>query len=258
MPRMKRPPAVAARGALLGLLLVTACQPSRRADSLRFDLPASLEPARASYEEDVTTALAEVSGFFRSAGFEPAGERLIESVKVFDGPAQAREYLAKEFGTTLENIPETFSGTIEGKTLFLVSRPIYREIWRKLYSDWPWTERSYHQLIVHEVTHRAHESVAISGHGSADAMGPAWFFEGLAVACAGQFETDGPPMGHEELEEQVGNGHTPTVSYPLFGRIVRSLAAEFGMKELIDRASEPGFPEILWSPPARKESGIGL
>jgi len=30
------------------------------------------------------------------------------------------------------------------------------------------------------------------------------------------------------------------VSYPLYGRLVRSLARQFGMKELISRASEPG------------------
>jgi hypothetical protein len=78
-------------------------------------------------------------------------------------------------------------------------------------------------------------------------MGPQWFFEGLAVVCAGQFESDQPLLSHGEIVKQVGSGITPAVSYPLYGRIVRSLAAEFETKTLISRAAEPGFPETLWS-----------
>ena len=221
--------------------------PEGSIQSLRLELPPSLEPERGKYETDVLNGLEEVSNFFRALGFELPSERLIDSVLVFDSSSKGREYMMREYGASSESIPETFSGTVEGKKLLLVSRESYREVWRKLYSEWPWTDKTYHQLIVHELAHRAHEAIAISRYGSADAMGPPCFFEGLAVICAGQFETDRPPMSREEIEKQVGAGHTPKASYPLYGSIVRSLVAQFGMKTLISRASEPGFPEMLWS-----------
>jgi hypothetical protein len=240
---------------MLVMLFLTACKAPQhghtisevRIQPLRFELPASLERERGLYEKDVITALGDVSNFFLASGFELPDTRIIDSVTVFESSSKAREYFAKAYGASIESIPETFSGTVDGKKLFLVSRETYQEIWQKLYPEWPWTDQNFHQLIVHELTHRAHEEAAIVRYGSAEAMGPVWFFEGLAVTCAGQFESDKPPLSLEELKEQVGSGHTPIVSYPLYGRIVRSLASKYGMKVLIERASEPGFPEIMWS-----------
>lgn len=242
------------------LLLSTACQaprPTRSASAsregtppLRMELPASLADERGAYEREVLAALKDVSRFFRSAGLDGIGGKVIGAVRIFESATAARETMAKEAGVPLEALPETFSGTVDGERLFLVSRESYRRIWGKLYPDWPWTEKTYHQLIVHELAHRAHEMLAIARYGSADAMGPPWFFEGLAVACAGQFESEDPPMRREEIEGLVGPGRTPKVSYPLYGRIVRSLAAEFGMRDLVARAAEPGFPETLWPPSA--------
>ena len=244
------------RSLVLLILFLTACKspqrghtvPEARVYPLRFELPVSLERERGSYEKDVTTALGDVSHCFLSSGLELPDARIIDSVTVFESSSKAREYLANAYGAAIESIPETFSGTVEGRKLFLVSRDAYQQIWLKLYPEWPWTEQHYHQLVVHELTHRAHEEVAIASYGSAEAMGPTWFFEGLAVTCAGQFESDEPLLSLAELNEEVGSGHTPKVSYPLYGRIVRSLASKYGMKVLVARASEPGFPEILWSP----------
>jgi hypothetical protein len=221
--------------------------PPLSAPAPRLELPASLEPERGAYERDVREGLARVAAFFRTAGVELPDTALIDSAVVFDTLAAARDHLAAEFGAPPDAIPETFSGTVVGRRLFLVSRRTYREIWRTLYPDWPWTDGTYGQLIVHELAHRAHESVAIARRGSAEAMGPAWFFEGLAVVCAGQFETGKPPLSREEIELLVGPGRTPPVSYPLYGRIVRSLAAETALKTLMARASDPGFPEVLWA-----------
>ena len=136
-----------------------------------------------------------------------------------------------------------------GETLYLVERDRYREIWKELYPSWPWTGKTYHQLIVHEVAHKAHELIAISRTGSPDGMGPSWFFEGLAAVCAGQFDEGEPPMSWDEIEALVGGGRTPRVSYPLYGRLVRSLAASHDLKELIVRAPEPGFPDTLAGKP---------
>lgn len=254
---------IPALGVCLVMLLLAACKAPHRvhtisegsAHSLRFELPGSLERERSSYEQDVTSALGDVSSFFLSSGFELPDPKLIDSVTVFESSVKARECLASTYGVPIESIPETFAGTVEGEKLFLVSRETYNVICRNLYPEWPQTEENYHRLIVHELAHRAHEAVAIALHGSSEAMGPSWFFEGLAVTCAGQFETDNPPLTLDELQEQVGPGHTPEVSYPLYGRIVRSLEGKYGMKVLIERAAEPGFPGILWSPRLNDNSG---
>ena len=223
-----------------------ACARQETAASLRLDLPPSLEGERSNYAREVSDAQGEVAAFFQSAGFEVQPRELIDAVIVFDQALQARERLAQELGARPEDIPDTFSGTVAGRTLYVVSRDQYQEVWKRLYHDWAWTGEAYHQLIVHELAHRAHEALALAQFGSADAMGPPWFFEGLAVMCAGQFATGEPPLSRAELERLVG-GSTPPVSYPLYGRIVRSLAAHFELRDLLRRASEPGFPVALWS-----------
>jgi hypothetical protein len=221
--------------------------PEGQPGALRWQLPPSLEGQRGDYEHDVSGALEEVARFFRASGFEVASGDLIDSVIVFSDPAAAREHFAKTLGTSPGRIPATFAGTVHKRTLFLVSRESYKEIWERTYPDWPWTGGTYHGLVVHELAHRAHESIAISRMGSADAMGPSWFFEGLAVDCAGQFDKEEPPLSREEIETLVGGKATPPVSYPLYGRLVRSLSATIAMKDLITKAPEAGFPGILFA-----------
>lgn len=217
------------------------------AAALRWKLPPSLEAGRAEYRREISRALDDVARFFRASGFEVAPMDLIDSVTLFEKTADARDYFVKTQGVPPEAIPGTFAGTVDGRTLYLVSRAAYQEIWKQLYPDWPWTDETYRGLIVHELAHRAHESIAISRLGSADAMGPPWFFEGLAVVCAGQFEATGPLLEQEEIQRLVGGTSPPPVSYPLYGRLVRSLAATFEMKALISRAAEAGFPGVMWS-----------
>ena len=238
-----------------GLLLAGACTDSPPAPQLKIDLAPSLERERSSYENDVFEAVADVSDFFSSSGFAVSGEGVIDSVLVFETSLAAREYLSLELGTPLEAIPETFAGTVMENRLFLVSRESYRDIWHQLYYEWPWTERTYRSLIVHEIAHRMHEVIVREQAGSSDAMGPVWFFEGLAVVCAKQFEAQQAPLSREALRQLVGSGRSPTVSYPLYGHIVRTLAAEFGVRRLVSEAAHPDFPEVLWAAPQPPERG---
>lgn len=242
--------------AAAALLLLGACGKSgeghvrlgEQPQPLRLELPASLERHRSSYERDVLTALSEAADCFLPLGLDADGPRLIDSVTVFEDRSIAREHVADVLGLAIENLPVSFSGTVAGRRLFLVSRESYQAIWQATYPAWPWAEENYYQLIVHELAHRAHEELALAGFGSAEAMGPIWFFEGLAVVCAGQFDVEQPNLSIEELIEQLGSGRTPKASYPVYGRVVRSLAAEYGMRELVIKASEPEFPDLLWSP----------
>lgn len=216
---------------------------------LSVELAPSLEMERSAYESDVLWAIAEVARFFSTAGFELPAQRVLDAVLVFDTPLAAREYLAKDLGAPLAAIPETFAGTVVEARLFLVSQGSYREVWQQLYPEWPWGGQTYRSLIVHEIAHRMHEVMVRAEFGSSDAMGPDWFFEGLAVVCAKQFETQEPALSRAELRELVGSGHLPAVSYPQYGRIVRALAAEFGLRRLVSAAAQPDFPELLWSAP---------
>ena len=220
--------------------------PRDPAAALRWQVPSSLEAERGAYQREVSRALDDVARFFRVSGFEVAPPDLIDSVILFEKTTDARDHFVETQGAPPEAIPETFAGMVDGRTLYLVSREAYREIWKQLYPDWPWTDETYRGLIVHELAHRAHESIAISRMGSADAMGPPWFFEGLAVDCADQFDRSEPLLVRDEIESLVGGPSPPPVSYPLYGRLVRSLAATFEMKTLITRAAEAEFPGVLW------------
>jgi hypothetical protein len=202
---------------------------------------------RSCYDSDVVGAIADVTNFFSSSGFELPELRVIDSVRVFDTPLAARECLSQELEAPLDAIPETFAGTVVESCLFLVSRESYRQIWQHLYPEWSWSERTYRGLIVHEIAHRVHEMIVRERFGTSDAMGPVWFFEGLAVVCANQFEAQPSPLPRDELLQLVGSGRSPAVSYPLYGRIVRTLVAEFGVRRLVLEAAKPDFPEVLWS-----------
>jgi hypothetical protein len=186
-----------------------------------------------------------VSAFFRAAGYAVAPESLLDSVVVVRWAPDAAERLARRFGVMPGDIPPTFAGTVAGHTLVLVDHDRYRTIWNQLYPDWQWTDDEYRRLMVHELTHRAHEAITIARLGSADRMGPAWFFEGLAVMSAGQLDSGQGALTPSEIDALVGRGHTPPVSYPLDGRLVRSLAERYSLHTLIVRASDPGFPSTL-------------
>ncbi|NEX93319.1 hypothetical protein [Caulobacter sp. 17J65-9] len=232
--RRRTPRIILALGALLAAALAT--------------LPAAAAaPAGDELEADVQAAEQDVVACFRSYGLEPPWDRLVDDVTVFPSPDEARRVLARRHRIPVAEIPPTFSGTVEGRTLYVISRDAYERLWRSLYPDAPWSEETYRQLIAHELTHKAHENWARARFGTIDAMGPAWFYEGFAVACAGQFPDQGPALSAQALRAEIGGGRTPAGSYPEYGRIVRALAAAYGMEAVLDAAARPDFPDALWA-----------
>lgn len=226
--------------------LVGCLQPITRLTSAPdLHLPQSLAAERDRLSSELSLARERVIEFFAASGFEVPPGSTIDTVVVFEETNAARESLASTFGVNIEDIPETFAGTVVGETLYLVSRGAYRISWEKLYPGWPWHDTNYLALMTHELAHKAHESIAISEFGAADAMGPTWFFEGLAVACAGQFEDDRLPLTLTEIKGLVGDGNVPPVSYPLYGQLFRSLANQFDKRMLIAGAGTEDFPSGL-------------
>ncbi len=183
--------------------------------------------------------------WFAKSGLPMGAANLIDRAVVYPDEKSLRQGVAKVFGDDPQKIPDTFSGTVNGKTLYVISEEAFRPIWKKLYPNWPWSQKSYRSLIVHELAHQAHAHASSQRTGTEDAMGPSWFYEGLAVMCAGQFISDAKPMTATEILSYVGGDKAPKVSYPLYGRLVRSLALLVPVKTLVEKAAEPGFPREL-------------
>ncbi len=77
-------------------------------------------------------------------------------------------------------------------------------------------------------------------------MGPRWFFEGLAIACASQFASPpAPALSWDELDELIAKDAAKPLSYPFYGQMFRSLAAKFPVKTLVEHAGRAGFPSEL-------------
>lgn len=208
-------------------------------------LPEPLAAERERYLADFALASGRAAGFFEAAGFEIPADSAIATIVVFTDGLEARESLAARFGVSADSIPATFAGTVDARTLYLVSREAYRKTWERLYPDWPWDDSKYVALITHEVAHKMHESIAITTFGSADAMGPTWFFEGLATVCAGLFEDAGPPLTTGEIDKLLRGGNSLSAPYPVYARIVRSLTERFGIRDLVNGAAAPDFPRNL-------------
>lgn len=214
-------------------------------NDIAVELPTNLETQRAKYERLITSARDEVLAWFATAGLPVAAADVIDRAVVYPDTESARRGMAKIFGIDARKIPTTFAGTVNGETLYLVSENGFHENWTKLYPDQPWSEKNYRGLIVHELAHQAHAHLSLARTGKEDAMGPSWFFEGLAVMCAGQFAQGEKPMDANEILSLVGAGKTLKVSYPLYGRLVRSLALIVPIRSLVEKATDPNFPRNL-------------
>lgn len=93
---------------------------------------------------------------------------------------------------------------------------------------------AYVRILAHELVHGLHVAVL---RGDKSAMGPRWFFEGFAVAAAGQF--DGQAISQADYRAVLAG--LPKADYRLFGAAVRKLAQTHSYAELIEKARKPGF-----------------
>jgi hypothetical protein len=213
-----------------------------------FRCPEEVPPWELEYvEAEVYAAAAGVRHWF-SDHVKPVGMPTPVTVYYFARSDDARREVSRHFGVTEEAVPETFFGTVDGDTLFLVSDEIYRSLYTLLYPDYAWEPLEYRKAIAHELAHRIHEQLAVELSGSAEGMGPGWFFEGLAMLAAGQFEDhqESPPWDEIArmivLEEQ---GELPPPTYPAYARIVRSLARRVPVLWMVKNAGGQDFLDGL-------------
>jgi len=213
---------------------------------LELRLAPSLEDRRETYQREIQAATSQVTIWFAQQGFAVPEDALIGTAIVFDDREAARAEVAKRFDIDPASIPSSFSGTVAGGALYVVSRELYRATYTTLYPDWPWVDENYRGLIAHELAHRAHSLIATKEFGTEDAMGPRWFFEGLAILCAGNFDRPSePPLSRARFMDYVKRDEQEGLSYPLYASMIRFLSSSIPVKRLVEHARDPDFPESL-------------
>lgn len=217
---------------------------------IRLDLPQALESERAWYAARIASAERQVRDWFASAGHSLAGQVLIARATVFADLASARPLVASACGAESGQIPTSFSGTVCGDHLLLIDRASFRRNYERLYPGLGWSEGEYERLATHELAHRGHALVARRLFGSEEGMGPRWFFEGLAIACAGQFpgpaEDEGDdgvtrPMDYPAFAKRAAEDAHKVLSYPIYASMFRYLAKRIEPELLIREAGKPAF-----------------
>lgn len=225
----------------MGLATGAAAAPSKTTFELKLQAP--LEPERAFYAASIQEAVHDVVDNFRRWGFAIAPAALIRQVEVFADLPTARQTIAKSFGAKPEDVPESFGGLATNDQFFLASPTFFRSTWDRLYGAATWDDRSYHRLMLHELTHTAHAQYAAKVLGDEEKMGPSWFFEGFACYAAGQFS--GQPLltraDFTRLLADIAAGKK--VGYPAFARMVYTLAAKVPVPVLLRHAGDPDFPQ---------------
>ena len=217
--------------------------------AVRLELPPSLESERDSYAREIEAARSRVVAWFAANRLTIGAQDIVDSAMVFADVPAAKRHMSKHFGIPEEKIPDGFSGTVDGKALFVVARETYAKTYARLYPEHPWSSDSYQSLITHELAHRAHAVKAQELFGSEEGMGPRWFFEGLAITCASQFSVRSlPTLTWEGMQELMAKDSTQqTMSYPRYGQMFRSIAASFPVAWLVQHAGRADFVALLQS-----------
>ncbi len=238
-----RRPIAAVSTALAFLLVASASAFAHSADrSCGFTLTVSppLTGQRPALRRAIVVARDEVIAWFRRVGYPLPPTEVLREAFVYDG-ASVRAEMARVAGVPVAQIPAGFSGTVLDGALHVVDPAGFRRTWERLYPREPWTARAWHQLLVHELAHQAHARVAKARFGSEDAMGPRWFFEGLAIAVADQFQGQ-PPLDGAAFSALVRqDAADETIGYPTYRRMIDAVRARYGDRALIEQAREPGF-----------------
>ena len=200
-----------------------------------------------TYRQLIARAVAEVVERFERGNVH-VDARAIEKAVFLTNSEGARALLSRVFGIPSEQIPDTFCGTPDGTTLYMVTEDIAEPILRKLYPSIPWRGGvEYFECVKHEITHMTHERWAIEWRGTSDAMGPTWFFESLAILVAEQFPTlaEEGPLEPGVLNEILERSEHEQISYTEFARVAYSLARAFDLQQMIEAAADQTLPDLL-------------
>ena len=205
--------------------------------SVRIVLQASLEERREELQRDVNNARENIRDFSEKYGWEEmTREEFMDSVMIFD----TKDLFDKTLLTLAEvdtsiNLPETYCGALEKRTLIAMSPDYYSAVYPEGIED-----KSYEKLLTHEIAHRLHVRVL---QGDEEAMGPVWFYEGFAIYAANQFSGADTILSKEEMIELMKNPDRG--SYLKYNFIFRYFLQRISLKELIAKAKNEDFNDGL-------------
>ena len=231
------------------MLAISACSTTNSSDDLKFrqvniEYYEANDGARARDARDFDRARSDLIYYLSENAINLDDYNVIDRIVIFSNQDAVRLYFKKNYGIAEDQIPDTFAGTIIDRRLLLVNRSEYKSIWKRLYPEWKWTDEEYYKLIKHEMAHAFHENYAVANFGSADAMGPQWFFEGFAVVAAGQFMCE--PMSVKEIQRLFSQKEVfSKPSYPEYGCAVQSLVLHYGLRRVLENAKESEFPRNI-------------
>ncbi|MEZ4237064.1 MAG: hypothetical protein R3F59_13105 [Myxococcota bacterium] len=204
------------------------------------ELPASVEAQRGVYAQRVVAAEDTVALFAAAHGWrEQVPERPFEGVALFDTPEALWARLAGEAPPPAALPP----AALEAGALLVVTEAGYRASSPDR-ADPPdaWT-----RLVAHELVHGLQGAVLAADGRPAEAVGPHWFAEGLAVLGSGQdFDTRAGLVyaSAEEALAGVGSGD-PATALTRYAAAVRYFARREPLPALVARAGDPGFEDSL-------------
>ena len=223
---------------------MTNIQPSR---PIEIELYPGTGRCPDTYRQLIARAVAEVVETFERGNVH-VDSRAIEKAVLMTDSEEARALLSGVFGIPSQQIPDTFCGTPDGATLYMVTEDIAEPILRKLYPSIPWRGGvEYFECVKHEITHMVHERWAIEQNGTSDAMGPPWFVESLAILVAEQFPTlaEEAPLEPGVLNEILERSEHEQISYTEFARVGYSLARSFDLRRMVEAAADQTLPDLL-------------
>ncbi|MGE0326696.1 MAG: hypothetical protein AB7S68_30490 [Polyangiaceae bacterium] len=202
-------------------------------------LPPKLEAERDSFEADLDLAFATVNRFAAEYHWDIRAEDLIVDWEVFDTQAALWKRVLELEGLPADTpLPPTgLSATIEDGHLLAVAPMEYQ----RLHPEYQHGGSAWPELLAHELVHGLHVSIL---HGNADAMGPTWFYEGLAVVGSGQpFGLERHFDSNQAALAAVKQAHES--DYATHAAVVRYFMTKVPLTELIQQAKDPNFEAWL-------------
>lgn len=200
-------------------------------------LPASLEARRPEFVQHLHRAQARLEAFARAHGWQHlAQESLIQRAEIYDSKEGFDARLRQLAHLPADQpIPKSFvAGPIDG-VFFAVTPELQRQL-----NPEDTDPQAYEKLITHELLHLLHVRIL---QGDEDAMGPVWFYEGLATYGAAQY-----PEFHEPADAALRERTLAAQergSYRDYTQVLRYYLQHTTLPELVARAGKPDFQDWL-------------
>lgn len=229
------------------LLIIGACEGGTSeqevsdgdsANAIRLVLPVSMETRRSVFVAQVDSALRMIDDLSRAHGWDTmVTEPFMDSVMVFDDKrAFDHQLLAIAGADTAMELPATYCGALEARTLLVMSPEYYTRVYPEGVEAHSWVK-----LLAHEIAHRLNVRIL---HGHEEAMGPIWFYEGFAIHAAGQLRHARPALDSAAMRAVMDDPERG--SYAAYGAVFDHFEKRHGLERMLKWAAAGEPAENLW------------